>query len=198
MTTQQGSVGEMVAQSRDIMANPSVPTFERYERHGSLSSAAIYVGIAAVTAGVLSLVASFFPGPPEPGIGGFLGGLLGALVQFFVFTGLVFFLGKNIAGGSGSWDEVAYTFALFTAPLIVLGALLSLVVAVFAWIPLLGGLIGIAALLVSLAMLVLQIYYGYLAVQSSMNILDQGRAILVLVLSFIGSAVGLWILSAIF
>jgi hypothetical protein len=198
MTTQQGSVGEMVAQSRDIMANPSVPTFERYERHGSLSSAAIYVGIAAVAAGVLSLVASFFPGPPEPGIGGFLGGLLGALVQFFVFTGLVFFLGKNIAGGSGSWDEVAYTFALFTAPLIVLGALLSLVVAVFAWIPLLGGLIGIAALLVSLAMLVLQIYYGYLAVQSSMNILDQGRAILVLVLSFIGSAVGLWILSAIF
>ena len=198
MTTQQGSVGEMVAQSRDIMANPSVPAFERYEKRGSLGSAAIYVGIAAVAAGVLGLVASFFPGPPEPGFGGFLGGLLGALVQFFVFTGLVFFLGKSVAGGSGSWDEVAYTFALFTAPLIVLGALLSLVVAAFAWIPLLGGLIGIAALLVSLAMLVLQIYYGYLAVQSSMNIRDQGRAILVLVLSFIGSAIGLWILSAIF
>lgn len=198
MTTQQGSVGEMVAQSREIMTNPSVPAFERYEKRGSLSSAAIYVGVAALAAGVLSLVASFFPGPPEPGLGGFLGGLLAALVQFFVFTGMVFFLGKNIAGGSGSWDEVAYTFALFTAPLIVLGALLSLVVAAFAWIPLLGGLIGIAALLVSLAMLVLQIYYGYLAVQSSMNIRDQGRAILVLVLSFIGSAVGLWILSAIF
>jgi hypothetical protein len=198
MTTQQGSVGEMVAQSREIMANPSVPAFERYEKRGSLGSAAIYVGVAAVAAGVLSLVASFFPGPPEPGIGGFLGGLLAALVQFFVFTGLVFFLGKSVAGGSGSWDEVAYTFALFTAPLIVLGALLSLVVAAFAWIPLLGGLIGIAALLVSLAMLVLQIYYGYLAVQSSMNIRDQGRAIMVLVLSFIGSAVGLWILSAIF
>jgi Yip1 domain len=189
MTTQQGSVGEMVAQSREIMGNPSIPMFERYEKRGSVSSAAIYVGIAALVAGVLGLVGSFFPGDPAPGIGGFLGGLIGALVQFFVFTGLVFYIGKSAFGGSGSWNEVAYSFALFSAPLIVIGALLGLIVSAFAWVPVLGGLVALLALLVSLAILAGQVYYAYLAVQSSMNIRDQGKALILLGLSFVATLV---------
>jgi hypothetical protein len=198
MTMRQGSVGEMVAQSRDVMSNPSVPTFERYERRGNLTNAAIYVGVAALVAGVLGLVGSFFPGPPDPGASGFLGGLIGALVQFFVFTGAVFYLGKSFFGGSGSWDEVAYTFALFGAPLIVLGSVIGLIVAAFAWIPVLNAVIGLLALLVSLVILVAQVYYAYLAVQSSMNIRDQGRAVLLLVASFIVTMVVLAIVGAIF
>ena len=194
----QTSLPEMVAQSREIMQSPSVPAFERYERRGTMANAAIYVGVAALIAAVLGLVASFLPGPPNPGIGGFLEGLLVSLAQFFVFTGMVYLLGKNMYQGSGTWDEVAYSFALFTAPLIVLGAVLSFVVTLFAWVPLINLVVGLAGLLVGLVLLVVQVYYAYLAVQASMNLRDQSQSIVVLVLSFIASALVMGLVSWIF
>lgn len=194
----QTSLPEMVAQSREIMQSPSVPAFERYERGGTMATAAIYVGVAAVVAALIGLVGSFLPGPPAPGIGGFLEGLLVSLAQFFVFTGMVYFLGKNLYQGSGTWDEVAYSFALFTAPLIVIGALLGLVVMLFAWVPLINIVIGLAGALVGILLLVVQIYYGYLAVQASMNLRDQTQSIIVLVLSFLATAVAMGLVSWIF
>lgn len=188
MTSMQSvSLGEMVAQSRDVISNPSVSTFERYERRGSIGNAAVYVGVAAVISGLLGLVAGMLPWVPGNGLNGLLGGILNALVQFFVFTGVVFLLGKNMAGGSGSWDEVSYTFSLFSAPLIVASAVIGFIVAVLGAIPLLGGLIALAGLLVGLLFLALQVYFAYLAVQSSMNIHDTNRAAVVLVLSFLAT-----------
>ncbi len=168
--TQQVSIPEMVNQSRAIITSPSVATFERYERHGNLTNAAIYVAIAAVIVGILNI----FSG----GIGGLILGLVNSLLGFFVFTGLVYFVGQRLFNGTGNWDEVSYTFALFWAPLAVVGGLLGLLSAV----PVLGFLAGLAALI----MLVVQAYFGYLAVQSSMNITDQGKAIGTLVLAVIG------------
>ncbi|NJN19509.1 MAG: YIP1 family protein [Oscillochloris sp.] len=176
--TQQVSIPEMVRQSQEIISNPSVSTFERYERHGNMTSAAIYIAIAAAISGVIGLTG---------GLGGFLSAIIGTLIGFFVFTGLVYYLGKQIAGGTGSWDEVAYTFALFSAPLYVIGALLGLIVWVFGFIPLLNVLVALAALVVGLIILLAQAYFAYLAVQSSMNIHDQSKAIITLVLSVIGS-----------
>ncbi|NTW02552.1 MAG: hypothetical protein HGA19_14950 [Oscillochloris sp.] len=112
--TRQVSLPEMVAQSRDVISNPSVGTFERYEHQGTIANAAIYVGIAAVISGLLGLISGF---------GGLISGILNALVLFFVFTGLVFYIGKSIASGTGTWDEVAYTFSLFWAPLAVVSAI---------------------------------------------------------------------------
>lgn len=186
----QSSLPEMVAQSRDILQNPSVPVFERYEHRGTMSNAAIYVGIAALVAGLLGL----FSG----GLSGLFGGILSALVQFFVFTGLVYFLGKSIYGGSGTWDEVAYTFSLFTAPLIVLGAILGLVVFLFAWIPLINVIVGLVGAIIGILLMLVQIYYGYLAIQSSMNLRDQTQSLIVLILSFIASAVVMGIVGWIF
>lgn len=188
MTSMQSvPVGEMVAQSRDVITNPSVATFERYERRGTISSAAIYVGIAAVLAGVLGFVAALTPWVPTNPVGALIGSLVGALVQFIVFTGMVYFLGKNMAGGSGSWDEVAYTFSLFIAPLIIANAAITFIVQLLGSIPLLGALIGLLGFLVSLLFLIVQAYFAYLAVQSSMNIHDQSRSLVVLVLSVVGT-----------
>ncbi|MEI7769196.1 MAG: YIP1 family protein [Chloroflexales bacterium] len=177
---QQTSVSEMIAQSRDIISNPSVSTFERYEQRGTMVNAAIYVGIAAVISGVLGITG---------GIGGLLSGLVGALIGFFVFTGLVFYIGKSIAAGTGTWDEVAYTFSLFSAPLIVVGAALGLVVWIFHFIPVLGALVALLGLIVSLVILLVQAYFAYIAVQSSMNIRDQGKALTTLGLAVIGTFV---------
>lgn len=188
MTSMQSvSVGEMVAQSRDVITNPSVTTFERYERRGSIGNAAVYIGIAAAIAGVFGFIAALMPWVPGNPFGALIGGVLGALVGFFVFTGMVFFLGKNIAGGSGSWDEVAYTFSLFIAPLTVASAAVTFIVQLLGAIPLLGGLIALLGGLIGLVFLVVQAYFAYLAVKSSMNILDQTKAIITLVLAVIAS-----------
>jgi len=179
MTSMQSvSVGEMVAQSRDVISNPSVSTFERYERRGSITNAAIYIAIAAVVSGVLGFYG---------GLGGIIGGALATVLGFFVFTGMVYLLGKNVFGGSGTFDEVAYTFSLFSAPLYVVGAVIGLVVWVLSFIPLLGFLAVIAGGLISLVILLAQAYFAYLAVQSSMNILDQGKAIITLVAAVVAS-----------
>ncbi len=179
-TTNQSSLPEMVAQSREIMRSPSVSAFERYERHGNMTSAAIYVGVAALIAAVLGLVGGF---------GGFISGLLLALVQFFVFTGMVYLLGKNMYQGTGTWDEVSYSFSLFTAPLIVIGALVNFIVVLFSWVPVINLLVGAVGFFVSIALLLVQVYYANLAVQSSMNLRTQSQAIIVLVLSFVATFV---------
>ena len=161
-----GSVSEMVNSSIAVLTRPSVATFEMFERRGNLQSALIYMGIAALISGVLGVVGG--------GILGLLGGVIGTLVGFIVFTYAVFFVGKS-QGGTGSYDEVAYTFSLFSAPLAVIGAIFGLIGNV---IPLLGCLVGIP---VALVLLAAQVYLGYLAVQSSMNLRESGKAIITLI-----------------
>ncbi|MCG8352400.1 MAG: YIP1 family protein [Chloroflexales bacterium] len=168
--SQQTSIPQMVTQSRDVLTNPSVPTFERYERRGTFASAAIYVGLAALIAGVLGSVG---------GLGGIIYNAISALINFFLFTGLVYYIGKQ-QGGTGTFDEVAYTFSLFIAPLAVIGAAIGLVLGILGSIPFLGIVAGLAGALVAIIILVAQVYFAYLAVQSSMNIVDQGKALITL------------------
>lgn len=186
---QQVSIPEMVAQSRDIISNPSVVTFERYEHRGTMVNAATYVGIAAIVSGLLGLVG---------GLGGFISGVLSALLAFFVFTGLVFYIGKSVANGTGTLDEVAYTFSLFWAPLAIISAAITFIVFLFSWIPLLNVIIGLAGLIISLGILLVNCYFAYLAVQSSMNIRDQGKAVMTLLFSFLGTGLALLIIGMIF
>lgn len=198
MTSTSVQLSEMVAQSRDVITNPSVSTFERYERRGSIGNAGVYVAVAAVISGLLSFLGALMPWVPGNPFGALIGGALSALAGFFIFTGMVYFLGKNIAGGSGNWDEVAYTFSLFIAPLTIASAVVSFVVALLGSIPLLGALIGLAGFVVGLAFLLGWAYFAYLAVQSSMNIHDQGKAIITLVLSVVASFVVQLVLGSVF
>lgn len=178
-----GNLSEMVNSSINVMTRPSVSTFETYERRGNLQSALLYVGIAALIAGILGAIG-----------GGFLGllaGLVSALVGFIVFTYSVFFIGRS-QGGTGTYDEVAYTFSLFSAPLTVLSAILGLIARV---IPLLGCLVGPP---LALVILVANVYLGYLAVQSSMNLTDKTKAIITLVASAVLSFIVNIVIAAIF
>lgn len=193
---QQTTLAEMAAQSRDVITNPSVATFERYEKRGSIGTAGVYVLVAAVLAGVLTFIPALIgPGGQNPLLV-LVGGVVGALINFVVFTGLVYYLGKAVAGGTGTWDEVAYSFALFIAPLAVLSGAVTLVVGLLGWIPLLGALVGIAGAVVAIAVLLAQVYFGYLAVQSSMNIADPSRALVVLVGSALAAGVAALVLGA--
>lgn len=152
----------MVGQSVDVMTNPNEITFERYERHGSLREAAIYIGLAAVVAGLFSL---------GGGALGFVGGVINALIGFFLFTWLVYVIGKG-QGGTGTFDEVAYTFALFIAPLTIIGGLFGIVAA----IPIINLLVPI----LGLVLLAVQAVFAFIAVRSSMNITDKRTALITL------------------
>lgn len=166
------SISEMMRQSRTVLTSPSVATFERFERSGTLRDAIIYVSIAAAITGVFGLTG---------GIGGFLRNIVGTIVGFLIFTYLVHWLGSR-RGGTGTLDEVAYSFALFWAPLSVLFSVVTLV--------LILTLVGILLVpLVALAALVVEVYFAYLATQSSMNLQPGGSTWGVLVLAALGSFV---------
>ncbi len=167
--TQGSSIGAMIQQSREVLTRPSTRTFERFEKQGKLSDALVYVALAAAITGVFGLFG---------GIGGFLSQIILTLLGFLVFTYLVFYIGKN-QGGSGNFDEVAYSFALFWAPLSVLFAVLTLLLVI--------TLIGVVFLpLVGLAALAANLYFAYLAVQSSMNFKESNKVWATLLLAGLG------------
>ena len=163
----QATLTDMFPQSVAVLSKPSVATFEQFERRGGTTEAAIYVVVGAV----ISALFGFFKG----GVGGLLAGMLGTLIGFGVFTALVYVVGKNLFKGTGTYPEVAYTFALFYVPISVVSSVIGI-------IPILGALVAFILGLVN-------IYFGYLAVQSSMNLRDSTSAIVTLVLSYIGSAI---------
>lgn len=146
----------MFAQSTAVLAQPAPRTFERFERRGNVSSALIYVALAALVSAVVAAFGSFFHSDVTF-FGQFFSRLIGIPAQFLIFTGAVYLIGRHLFGGTGRYSEVAYSFALFFVPLSLIGSLLGL-------IPILGWLI--VGPLVTLAM----VFFGFLAVQSSMNL----------------------------
>ena len=172
MMIQGVSINEMLNQSVTVITKPSVQSFEQFERRGGQREALIYVGAAAALAGIVGGVFGLLTG----GIGGLLAGLLAGiilpLVGYFVFSFLIYTIGKS-QGGTGTQDEVFYTTALYTAPILAINGVIGA-------IPLLNCLLLPATFLLGLY----QIYLGYLATRSSMN-LDQNKAIITVVLAFV-------------
>lgn len=171
----KAQITDMFTQSTAVLAQPSAATFERFERRGGLSQAMIFVMMAAVVSAVIGAVFAPLHGDVTV-MGQLLSRLIGIPAQFLIFTGAVYLIGKNLFKGTGTFDEVTYSFALFYVPLSILGSLLGL-------IPLLGW---VAGLLITAAM----IYFGFLAVKSSMNLRDSVSGAATLILS---GVISMWI-----
>ncbi|RDI95511.1 hypothetical protein DV704_06410 [Meiothermus sp. QL-1] len=163
-----GTLGAMLAQSLEVLTRPSVAAFA--SKRGSFLEASLYVLAAAAVGGLFSL-----------GSGGFLSGVAGNVLGFWVFAYLV----HRVGGSQGSLDHLAYRFALFWAPLNLLFSLLGLLLAL--------SLVGIPLLpLLALAALGANAYLAYLATQATLGPLGPGRAWLALGVAFAGTlAVGL-------
>lgn len=171
MTVQGVSLGEMFKQSTAVLTRPSVDTFEQFERHGGQREGLIYVLVAAAIAGVVAFIFNLLSG-----IGGALMSLLiamiGPIVGYFVFAFLVHYIGTR-QGGTGTQDEVFYSMALFTAPILAFNGVVGS-------IPVLGCL----AMPVTLALSLYQLYLGYVATRSSMN-LDSNKALITVVIAIV-------------
>lgn len=170
----ESSVQDMFAQSVAVLSRPGPATFERFERRGGLTSALTYVMIAAV---VSAVIAALFAGLHSDVT--FFGQLLSRLISiplgFLAYTGAVYLIGRTLFKGTGTYAEVAYSFALFYVPLSIVSTLLGI-------IPILGWLVMFVIGLV-------MIYFGFLAAQSSLNLRDQTQAIVTLVLAWIAQLI---------
>jgi hypothetical protein len=174
------SISEMLNQSMTVLTKPSVQSFEQFERRGTQREGLIYVGAAAALAGIVGGVFGLLTGGIAGLIGGLVIGIVGPLLSYFVFSFLVYTIGKS-QGGTGTQDEVFYTTSLYTAPILAVTGIVNA-------IPFLGCILLPATFILG----IYQLYLGYLATRSSMN-LDQNKAILTVVLSI----VAMWIAGAI-
>jgi hypothetical protein len=183
----------MLSQSITVLTKPSVASFEQYEKHGGMREAMIYVGVAAALSGIIGLVFGLLASNP---IGGLLSGVLRPLVGYFVFSFVLFYMGKQ-QGGTGTQDEVFYTTALYTAPLQAIGSIVGIVLAGLIIIaPPVGVALACLVVPIALVLAVYQAYLGYLAARSSMN-LEQNKAIITVVVAFVVTLIANFILNAV-
>ncbi|NOK63055.1 MAG: hypothetical protein GFH27_549279n514 [Chloroflexi bacterium AL-W] len=149
----QVRIREMLNYRFDVIRHPSVKTFRFYSARASDSDALTYV---AVMAFIIALISAFMGGVGSAM--NLLLAMINTLFNFYLFAGVVYFVGKQFGGG-GEFESVVYTFSLFHVPILLLTWLLQLVaiyvipdINVFLYI----GLLGTAA----------QAFYAYLAAQS--------------------------------
>ncbi|MEF2280223.1 YIP1 family protein [Deinococcus sp. YIM 134068] len=173
----QARLADMFSQSAAVLTRPAPQTFELFERRGGISQALTYVLLAALVSAVIAAIfAPFHEGTTV--LGQLITRLILIPLQFMIFTGAVYLIGKYLFRGTGTYPEVAYSFALFFVPLSIIGSLLGI-------IPILGWIVGV---LISAVM----IFFGYLAVGSSMNLRDGVGAAVTLILAGVAHwAVGL-------
>jgi hypothetical protein len=171
----------MARQSADVMARPSVRTFSYYGARSSDSDALLYVTVAAVAIGLVGLALARILN-----IIGLAFGVVNQLFEFYIFAGVIYFVGRQF-GGIGSFTTVVYTFVLFYVPILVVSSALTLAAAFLrTGLPL--------VLLISLAQLAAQAYFAYLAVQAAMYLRRPRDAALTVA---IGLAV-LWLIQLVF
>ena len=194
---------QMLNASRAVLLHPSVATFEEHERN-DLGWALIYTAIAAVVSAVISAIRAVVVAPlaaqqlndlerqfeqqtgqPLPpfaagllGTGSItaaiVGTLFGAIIGFLIYLGIVYLLGL-LFGGTGAFGELAYDISLFSAPLTVINALISLIG--------IGPLVCVTGI-VSIAIAIYNLYLTYLGIQAGMN-LPGNKALLVILIPII-------------
>ncbi|HEX8272036.1 MAG TPA: YIP1 family protein [Longimicrobiaceae bacterium] len=138
----------------------NVATYEEVEADRSATGqAATVVAIVAVASAI---------GAWNAGIGAVIGGLIAAFVGWLIWSGITYFVGTRLFGGTADWGELLRTIGFAQSPgvLNVLGI-----------IPFLGGLVGFA---VAIWVLVA----GVIAIRQALDI-DTGKAVLTAIVSWI-------------
>ncbi len=177
---------QMINGSIAVLTRPSASTFEEHEQN-NLGWALIYSLIAGLINAVLSWIGSLLFPPRIPGLESDMAAgqpsdiffliptaLIGTVVFLLIYWGIVYLLGRAF-GGTGAFGELAYGFALFSAPLTVIGSLV--------------GIIPFVGVVLSFAVSIYGLYMTYLAIQSGMNLPANKALYVVLILLAIGVAI---------
>jgi hypothetical protein len=159
-----------------------VNLYEEVERDTTQTTNALTVVVlTAVATGLGTAISQAMSAPPAgtPGavggggiVLGLVGGVIAAIVGWAIWTAIVYFIGTRLFGGTATWGEVLRTVGFANSP----GVL-----RILAFIPVLGGLIG---LLVSIWTIVTTV----VAVRQSLDI-STGKAIVVSIIGGIVAAI---------
>lgn len=199
----------MINGSAAVLTRPSVATFEEHEQN-NLAWAFIYAAIAGVISALINAVAA----PLRLGrlrtqleaagmsgaeleamlitqsgglVGTMVSALVGTIISSLIIWGIVYGLGRAF-GGTGAFGELAWNISLFTSPLAILFAIVSIIGSL---IPLLGGIIAFGLFLYGL-------YLDYLAIQAGMNLPSNKALYVILILFLIGFVVFCFFFGAVF
>lgn len=219
-TTQeiQTSIRQMIGESMEVILQPKRATFDRFVGNGTTLHAAIYIGLVAVINSILAILPYLLTGAGEfmglmGGGGWWLGVMLGSIVStlagFFLFALAAYAIGTYLKNNTFSFqaaafDKVAYSFALFFAPISLAAAVLVFIIQLIFWATVagnpfslltgIGGIYGTLILLVALAGIVAQGFWGYHATKASIQIDDHKQA----VITIVGALLALIIIGVIF
>ncbi|MDR9392321.1 MAG: hypothetical protein RI554_09870 [Trueperaceae bacterium] len=156
----------MWSHSGAVFRERDVAVFDRLEKEGTVRDALTYVAVAAAVSGLFAL---------GVGPGAFLGNVVGTVAGFFVFVYLVYFVGSR-RGGTGTLSEVAYSFALFWAPLNVAFTLATFVLVI--------SVVGLTVVpLLAIVVLGANVWFAYLATRASLNVTSAAVTITTLILA---------------
>jgi hypothetical protein len=145
---------------------------------GATTQAIIVVILSSVCSGIGTAIGSALAGHGTGAIGiGLFGGLVSALIGWFIWSFITYFVGTNVFGGMASFVELLRTIGFSNAP----GVLL-----LFSFVPILGGLISAAVWIWSLVAMVV-------AVRQALDF-STGKAILTCIVGWVVTIVLLIVL----
>ena len=153
------SLQRMLNQSRDVLTHPQERIFYIYSARSSDSDALTYVAIAAFLTTLFEMLIA--------GGGSACGlvlSLINELFAFCLFAGVIYFIGQQ-RGGRGTFQDIAYTFALFYVPIQVL----TWAIAWLAILTPIGNVLLPWLWLIQLAGYCAQAFYAHLAVKGVMG-----------------------------
>ena len=147
-----------------------VATYEEVENDlTATGQAGVVVAIVAVCSAI---------GGARGGIGGMIGGLLAAVISWLTWSGITFFVGTKLFGGTATWGELLRTLGFAQSP----GVLYILGI-----IPLFGGMVRFVVALWILAA-------GIIAIRQALDV-TTGKAVMTAVISWVAMII-VWSLLA--
>ena len=150
-----------------------VATYEEVEADTSATGqAAVVVVLAAIAAAI----GNAFRGGP-----GILGGLVGSLIGWAVWSGITYLVGTRVFKGTATWGELLRTLGFAQAP----GVLM-----VAAIVPVLGAVVKIVIWLWMLGT-------GIVAIRQALDF-DTGKAVMTALVGWLASIVVFWVLAGVF
>ncbi len=137
-----------------------VPTYEEVEADNTATAQA--GGVVLLVAVAQAIGASGYGGR------GIIGGAIAAIVGWLIWSGVTYLIGDKLLGGTATWGELLRTLGFAQTPL---------VLSVFGFLPILGGLVLFATAIWALVA-------GIIAIRQALDF-STGKAVLTAVLGWL-------------